>query len=510
MTVTNMIKNVGVYLRISRESGEGRDTLLTHRTIAEQFCRDKGYSYKIYEEVISGAKDIEERQSLYKLLNDIQLYEAIFVISTDRISRDNYYTQYVAKVLADNDIYILTPEKLYDLNGDDRLMFDMLGAMSSQELRLIAKRQKRGKREGAKRGEWVQGVPPLGYTRGKNKKLEIIESEANLVRMIFNYAESGYGIPSIANRLKGYKTKAGNPFTITAIYTILNNKTYTGSIIYNIKDKKGKITETILMKKAHEAIITNEQFKSVQQAIKGRMSGDMETRNRSRGIVLNPLKDLLYCKLCGLKMGFKKDNKRKDAIYLKACKCGNKGIAEHRLLETFRSEFQFMKSWYYEEWQKALKTTETVSKDNILHQVAEMNKEREKLNKRLKRIKDAYYDSEISKQEFTDDISEAKIEIKKIDSSIEELLQYIENLDIESITSQYQSKLEMIDRYFYLHDNKCSQKDLEECNRILKLIINKVFYVRGDSKIVITSPIETYDADQGLQQDYIELLLEPK
>nr|WP_295969676.1 recombinase family protein [uncultured Bacillus sp.] len=41
---------------------------------------------------------------------------------------------------------------------------------------------------------------------------------------------------------------------------MLHNKTYTGSIIYNIKDKKGKITETIVMKNAHEAIITKEQF----------------------------------------------------------------------------------------------------------------------------------------------------------------------------------------------------------------------------------------------------------
>nr|WP_295969467.1 recombinase family protein [uncultured Bacillus sp.] len=201
MTVANMIKTLEYILGFQGNL----DTLLTHRTIAERYCRDKGYSYKIYEEVISGAKDIEEKQSLNQLLNDIQLYEAIFVISTDRISRDNYYTQYVAKVLEDNDVYILTPKKLYDLNGDDRLMFDMLGAMSSQELRLIAKRQKRGKREGAKRGEWVQGVPPLVYTRGRDKKLEVIESEANLVRTIFNFAESGYGIQSIVSKLKGYK-----------------------------------------------------------------------------------------------------------------------------------------------------------------------------------------------------------------------------------------------------------------------------------------------------------------
>jgi site-specific DNA recombinase len=57
-----LIKNVGVLLRISREQGEGRDTLLSHRTIAERFCKNKGYNYKVYEEVISGAKNIEERE----------------------------------------------------------------------------------------------------------------------------------------------------------------------------------------------------------------------------------------------------------------------------------------------------------------------------------------------------------------------------------------------------------------------------------------------------------------
>ncbi|MCM3705197.1 MULTISPECIES: recombinase family protein [Cytobacillus] len=508
MTVANMVKSVGVYLRISRESGEGRDTLLSHRTIAERYCRDKGYSYKIYEEVISGAKDIEERQSLNQLLIDIQMYEAIFVISTDRISRDNYYTQYVAKVLADNDVYILTPEKLYDLNGDDRLMFDMLGAMSSQELRLIAKRQKRGKREGAKRGEWVQGVPPLGYTRGKEKKLEIIESEANLVRMIFNYAESGYGIQSIVTKLEGHKTKAGNQFTNTAIYTILNNKTYTGSIIYNIKDKKGKITETIVMKNAHEAIITNEQFKSVQQAIKGRMSGDMDTRNRSKGKVLSMLKDLLYCKECGLKMGFRKDSKQKDAIYLKSCKCGNRGIVEHQLITSFISEFEFLQGFYQNEWENALKSSQSVSKDTLLQQVAELNKSQDKLNTRLSRAKDAYLDGVFSKEEYLKSKNDIEAELTKLSNAINDLQEQVESMDKDSISSEYKSKIEKIEQFYKLYNKEDSQQYLEECNRILKLIINKVYYARVDEKVTITSPLEGYtEVEQG---DFVDLFIESK
>ncbi|MCQ6278146.1 recombinase family protein [Bacillus sp. EB600] len=503
-----MIKHVGIYLRISRESGEGRDTLLSHRTIAERYCKEKGYSYKIYEEVISGAKDIEERELLNQLLNDIQMYEAIFVISTDRISRDNYYTQYVAKVLADNDVYILTPEKVYDLNGDDRLMFDVLGAMSSQELRLITKRQKRGKLEGARRGEWIQGVPPLGYTRGKDKKLVIVESEANIVKMIFNYAENGYGIQSIVKKLEGYKTKAGKSFTDTAVHTILHNKTYTGSIIYNVKDKKGNITETIKTKNAHEPIITKEQFKSVQQAIKGRMSGDMETRNRSKGRVLSMLKDLVYCKECGLKMGFRKDSKQKNAIYLKACKCGNRGVVEHQLIESFMNEFYFLQGLLQSEWEKALNAPQNVSKDTLPQQVQEMKKKQDKLNTRLSRAKDAYLDEVFTKEEYFTTKSNIEDELKQISATIDDLQEQIESLDKESITSQYKSKIQKINRFYEAYNKEASQKDLDECNRILKLIINKIHYARVNEKVTITSPLEGYmEIEQG---DFVELRIESK
>ncbi|MCF7623544.1 MULTISPECIES: recombinase family protein [Bacillaceae] len=88
-----------------------------------------------------------------------------------------------------------------------------------------------GKIEGVRRGQWVQGVPPVGYIRGDDKKLVIVESEANLVRQIFNYAENGNGIPTIVRKLTGQKTRTGKAFTLTSINTILKNETYTGRII---------------------------------------------------------------------------------------------------------------------------------------------------------------------------------------------------------------------------------------------------------------------------------------
>ncbi|MBT2656707.1 recombinase family protein [Bacillus sp. ISL-18] len=505
-----LIKTVAIYNRISRDNGESDDVLLNHRTIIKRLCEEKGYQYQLYEEVESGGK-FEERTQLLQLLKDIDkgLYDGLVVVELSRIARDNLYSQMIAKVLEENGVLIITPSRTYNLSDEsDRLMYDMESMISSKELRTITRRMRVGKLEGVRRGEWIQGVPPLGYSKGDNKKLVIVESEASLVRMIFNYAENGYGIQSIVKKLEGYKTKAGKSFTDTAVYTILNNKTYTGSIIYNVKDKKGNITETILTKNAHEPIITREQFKSVQQAIKGRMSGNLETRNRSRGKILSILKDLVYCNECGLKMGFRKDSKQKNAIYLKACKCGNRGVVENLVLDSFMNEFYFLQGLLQREWKEALKSPQSVSKDTLLHQVKELKKTQDKLNTRLSRAKDAYLDGVFNKEEYLKTKNDVESELKKISVSIDDLLQDIETMDKDSITSQYKSKIEKINRFHEAYNKEASQQDFDECNRILKLIINKIHYARVDEKVTITSPLEGYmDVEQG---DFVELSIESK
>ncbi|MGE1129918.1 recombinase family protein [Bacillus wiedmannii] len=505
-----LIKTVAIYNRISRDNGESEDILLNHRTINTRLCESKGYQYKLYEEIESGGK-FEERKILLQLLRDIAqgLYDGLVVVELSRIARDTLYSQMIAKVLEENDVPIITTNRIYNLSDEsDRLMYDMESMISSKELRTITRRMRGGKLEGARRGEWVQGIPPFGYKRGDNKKLIIVESEANLVRQIFNYAENGYGVPSITNKLTGYKTRAGNSFTDTAVYAILNNKTYTGSIIYNVKDKKGNITEGIVTRNAHDAIITKEKFNSVHQAIKGRMSGDMETRNRSRGIVLSTLKDLVYCTSCKLKMGFRKDSKQVNAIYLNPCKCGNRGISEPRLLDAFQKKFRFLEQFYKEEWQKALKTTETVSKDTLAQQVEQLQKQRDKLNKKLKDNRSAYLEEVFTKEEYLNEKTDIESELRRISASIDDLLQDINSLDKESITSQYEAKIEKIKKINSLYNKEVSYNDMVEVNRLLKLILDKVYYRRLTEKVTgINASRDGLRVEQG---DYIEILIASK
>lgn len=521
-----LIKNVAVLLRISREAGEGRDTLLSHRTIAEDYCKERNYNYKCYEEIISGGKDISERKELTKLLEDVKagLYDAVFVVSTDRLSRKLGASQMIADTLAEYEIPLLTKERMYDLNSDDRLLFDIEGVMSAQELRLITKRQKRGKRMGALRGEFVQGVAPFGYQRNdRTRKLEINPEESVKIRKIFEYAINGYSIPSIVDKLTlaGYKTRTyevqdgknagtiheGKPFRLSQVNTILKNPVYTGTITYHVKNKQKKVVETIMVKDAHEAIISAEDFKKAQEAVSSRLSGGQEglaKRTRSKGKVLSILKDLVFCSNCQRKIGFRKDSKQANAIYLKACSCGKNGIAESRLLEQFLTDFEFLEGFYRDEWQKALETPAGVSKDNLIESIKEIEKTQEKLKKRLDGYVEMRADGDLTREQFQERKAATESELKRLSYTIDDIKKQLESLDKDAINNQYEAKLERIKQFNEMYQSG----DLEECNRLLKLIINKVYYARVDAKVTITSPLEGYiEVEQG---DFVELSIEPK
>ncbi|MCM3735649.1 recombinase family protein [Bacillus cytotoxicus] len=148
-----LIKTVAVYNRISRDNGESEDALLSHRTINTRLCESKGYQYELYEEIESGGK-FEERSILLQLLRDIAqgLYDGLVVVELSRIARDNLYSQMIAKVLEDNNVPIITPNRIYNLSDEsDRLMYDVESMISSKELRTITRRMRSGKLEGARR-----------------------------------------------------------------------------------------------------------------------------------------------------------------------------------------------------------------------------------------------------------------------------------------------------------------------------------------------------------------------
>lgn len=102
----------------------------------------------------------------------------------------------------------------------------------------------------------LSGVPPLGY-RVQDRKLVIIDSEAEIVRAIFRlYAELG-SVRLLKEELdvRGIKSKSwtsasgrligGKPFSRGALYLMLQNRIYRGEVIHKGQAHSGEHTPII-------------------------------------------------------------------------------------------------------------------------------------------------------------------------------------------------------------------------------------------------------------------------
>ena len=95
----------------------------------------------------------------------------------------------------------------------------------------VSERVRKAMQRRAVKGQ-VLGRPPYGYCVGPERRLELVEDEAALVRYIFRlYLKEGLGIRLIAKRLneEGYRTRRDKNWSMVTIRDLLRNRTYLGT-----------------------------------------------------------------------------------------------------------------------------------------------------------------------------------------------------------------------------------------------------------------------------------------
>jgi site-specific DNA recombinase len=153
----------------------------------------------------------------------------------------------------------------------------------------VRERIKSAMRNRAIRGEGL-GKPPYGYRIGANRKLEINETEAETVRIIYSlYAQENMGIRLIVRHLneRSIPTRKGRNWSMVTIRDILRNRAYLGTYTRFGMRVPG----------SHPAIITPDMFRWVQTKL------DERKPNRKSGQA-EPflLSGLIYCGDCGNRM----------------------------------------------------------------------------------------------------------------------------------------------------------------------------------------------------------------
>ena len=134
------------------------------------------------------------------------------------------------------------------------------------------------------------GKPPYGYRTTPKGKLEIVEKEAKIVRLIYQlYTEENIGLRRITQHLNQKKVpaKQGGNWNMSTIRDILRNPTYIGTYTrFGLR-----------IPKMHESIVSNETFRAVKDKTK-------TYRNRNKWKKLEPflLSGIAYCGYCNNKM----------------------------------------------------------------------------------------------------------------------------------------------------------------------------------------------------------------
>lgn len=320
-TDEQQIQNIVCYIRKSRRDEErekrtGEDTLDEQKRLMCRILDDMGIPYDQYSEIGSG-DSIAARpvfQQVLQLLRQNK-YDAIAVKEISRLGRGSYEdTGVIMDLLQEKRIFIVTPYRIYDPNntGDARqIRFELF--MAREEYEQIKERMVGAKYNYAMQGKWMTGSVPFGYTLNSHtQRLEIVEEQARIVRLIFDLYVHGIegrqvGFKALASYLKklGIKSPRGaDTWDATQLKRMVTNPSYIGHVRYSTTERrKGKViprpkNEHIYVENAHEPIIDAEIFYEAQKKVHHPRSVSHHGGNFS----IAELSGLMVCGVCGKKL----------------------------------------------------------------------------------------------------------------------------------------------------------------------------------------------------------------
>lgn len=469
------IKHVAVYLRLSRdEENLGIEQILAnHRQTLIDLCNENKWSYEIFEEVASSSTIIN-REQMVKMLDRIEqdYYDAVVVMDVDRLSRNEYDASLIKKILFQTETYIVTPYRMYDLSrDDDSLLLGITNLIASGEYKQILKRMRRGKEYAQKQGHWTNGIAPLGYTKDpKTKKLVPNEREED-IQFIFSEVVKGTTIPTLINHLNnmGVKTREGNSFHYNSIQRIINNEAYKGTIVSNktigkhSNDIRPK-DEWIIVQNAHPSIIDETTWNAANKIVNEYSFKAPRSKNR-----IYPTSNLIYCANCGRSQGCNY-KPHIDKIYIKHCKCGNRGFYYNPVLALIKEEVLGYKENILEE---LAKMEEGKQEDNTQYKKDKLITQLNKSKKALEKINILFEEDEIDIVAYRGRKAKRQEEIKLIEEEILALDKEDKSVKIDTLKEQLKAVENLVGKWHLLEGEGYSD---EKINRLLHGFVSGILW----------------------------------
>jgi site-specific DNA recombinase len=480
-----------IYARVSTEKQKERHTIASQLSILPELMKQKAF-LQVQEPYIDDGisrETIDERPGMIRLLEDAErgLFDAVFVIDIDRLTRAKKSIDWeiIKDVFRKNRVVVITPSQQYNFEDEDQeFISDLFSRISAYEKKKILRRMLRGKMEKAKQGKFFGGNAPYGYTWDKTtKQYEIVESEAEVIRLMFSlciqglstekipeYLNSlGYPIPS---DLRGYKHNRKSKYWCKpTVRGILTRSMYAGEFIRWRQTRFGRKAlslrpqdEWIVAKSP--AIITKEIFDLAQEALRSRKV--FSTRNSKREYLLS---GLIYCESCGCKMTGECCNpgrkSNKEYMYYACWNARRRHLGKECPSKSIRIEDIENSVW--EEIKKLLKTP-TMLKEAILR--SESIDSSDETIEDLTRLLE---NKETEEERLLDLYQIGKFDMEKLQSRMEKLRKekatVRKNIDALKDRNKLDTRLRTINELKIELESNIDSFDFEKKRKVLKILL---------------------------------------
>ncbi len=280
---------VVAYARVSTDNDEQLNSYESQKKYyKEKIVSNSEWSFAgIYaDEGISGTQDFK-RENFMKMIEDgmESKFDLILTKSISRFARNTLDTLKYVRLLKENNIAILFEEEnINTLEMSGELLLTVLSSVAQQESETISSHVKLGLKMKSERGELVGFNNCYGYSYdSKTNIMSIVEEEAEVIRLIFKTYLEGHGGDYIADMLTKMNIctrRNKGKWRSNTVIGILKNEKYIGDVLQGKTFTTDPITHKRLMnygesdqyyiKNHHEAIISREDFDTVQEILKDR------------------------------------------------------------------------------------------------------------------------------------------------------------------------------------------------------------------------------------------------
>ncbi len=355
--------DIAGYCRISVDEELDRDnvSIENQKAIIRDFVsrRFPGSSLTFYEDRDRSGYTFEQREGYQTMRKGLirHQYDILVVKDFSRFSRRNSRGLVELEDLRDAGVRIISIGDNIDFpNDDDWLKIQFQFLINEMPVTDTSKKVKNVIRRRQADGKWLCAAP-YGYIINKQKEFEVVPTEAEIVRKIFDlYNNQGWGYKKIANYLTEQgiptprlseqmrKEAAGEPTTrktkaawaIVTVQGILDNDFYIGTFRQakytrakiNGKDVKRDEEEHNVIENHHQPIIDYRTFATT------RALREKRTTANYRGVKKydNVYSGFLFCGDCGSPM-FAMSRKDLSAAYTCGTyhRRGRSGCSSHHI-----------------------------------------------------------------------------------------------------------------------------------------------------------------------------------